>query len=271
MPLITFDLDGTLVDSPFGKVVFPWIEGEFRKVSDVDALALIRAEQRKRFTSGKRVEGLHWDDIVKTVAAETGVPWPHSLPEIMRGERLGPQFRELAFYDDVPDALTALKAAGYRFAVLTNGHVIYQKPIFDHMGVTELFEDLVGPDVTGRVKPDPEAFSHPALRGAVWHVGDLLAQDVRAARRAGVRPVLIARPGAAAPGLLKLASLSPVDRVQEALRLGLLADEYALECEQYGIFRVPDLVPDRAERDTVPDAIIYSFGELPDLFGLSNR
>ncbi|MHB1628000.1 MAG: HAD family hydrolase, partial [Bacilli bacterium] len=83
---ITFDLDGTLVDSPFERIVLPrvWQKLEACGVRE-PRQAMIR-EQQKRFAQDRRVDAFHWDDLVMTIAREQGVDWTDRLEDLMFGE-----------------------------------------------------------------------------------------------------------------------------------------------------------------------------------------
>jgi putative hydrolase of the HAD superfamily len=105
-------------------------------------------------------------------------------------------------YDDVVPALAALRAAGVRLGVLTNGSERQQRAKLRALDLT----DLVGPVFTaegvGAPKPDPRAFLAACaglgvLPGEVLYVGDEHETDVVGARGAGLSAVLLDRLGAA--------------------------------------------------------------------------
>lgn len=111
----------------------------------------------------------------------------------------------------VPEALQALKAAGYRLVVITNqsgiGRGYYSEA--DFAAVQDRFFALTGPDLidatyycpaapeakSPRRKPEP-AMVFEAQRdlgldlARSWFVGDK-AVDVQCGRQAGVRPILV--------------------------------------------------------------------------------
>lgn len=265
---VTFDLDGTLADSPFGKVVLPWMVEELRRLGVEEPFEKMRDEQHRRFAGDRRVEGLDWDGVARAAAESVGALWPHSLARVMAEDQgISGALRSFPLFEDVPPVLELVRARGLGMAVVTNGHVSYQRVIFEHMGVADRFDLLLGPDVLRTVKPDPAVFRHPALSGGVGlHVGDLLSQDVRAARLAGIPGVLVARPPAGDPEWSALRGLSPRDRPQAAMEGGVLSRRCAVECE---FLRIPASAGEEwlQSGEAVPDAIILSFSELPALLG----
>lgn len=269
---VTFDLDGTLADSPFGKVVLPWMVEELLRLGVESPLERMRDEQHRRFAGNQPADGLDWDGVARAAAESAGASWPHVLSRVMMEDRaISEALRGFPLFEDVPPALEQVRARGLGVAVVTNGHISYQRVIFDQMGVTGRFDLLLGPDVLRAVKPDPAVFRHPGLYGRVgMHVGDLLSQDVRAARLAGIPAVLIARPPTDDPEWSGLRGISPRDRPQAALEGGILTRQCAVECD---FLRLPASSGEGwlSRGEAVPDAIILSFSELPTLlddFGL---
>lgn len=266
---VTFDLDGTLSDSPFERIVMPWIVERLEAAGIQEARERLFHEQQKRFAAGQRVAGFHWDDIAATVLAEVGQPLDAAIVDALSAAPLAEQARAYTLYDDVPQALHALREQGFALAVVTNGHARYQQALFELMGVADEFALMIGPDIVGCAKPDPAIFSWPVLAQQVWmHVGDLLTQDVRAAREAGIKAVLVARELAWTAGewadvTHALAAMSPTARPAAALATGWLD---ACLHREYAFLRrtVP---PERlTPQDThVPDAIVFSFAELVPL------
>lgn len=260
---ITFDLDGTLVDSPFERIVLPHVWQRLAASGVHEPREALLREQLKRFAQDRRVDAFHWDDLVKTVANEQGVDWTQRLEDLMRDE-LGERISRETFYEDVPQALTALRSSGYQIGIISNGHVRYQKALFDRMSVTHYFDAFLGPDVLGIAKPDPQVFAHEALRSGVrMHVGDLLTQDVTVAKRAGILAVMVARPQQVTMDFAGLAEYAPRVRPHVALREGWLLAQYEKEHRYLRRNMPPE--PLDAASDAFPDAIVLSFSELADL------
>lgn len=114
-------------------------------------------------------------------------------------------------YPDVEPALRALRDAGIRLVIASN----WDCSLPDWLGpagLLELVDGVVTSADAGWPKPDPAVFRRALeLAGAeaaeALHVGDSLENDVAGARRAGIRPVLLAREGEAPDGVEALRSL----------------------------------------------------------------
>jgi putative hydrolase of the HAD superfamily len=110
--------------------------------------------------------------------------------------------RSWVVFDDTVPALTTLRDAGWRHAILSN-HVPELSALVDGLGLAPFFDAVVNSAVTGYEKPHPEAFMH-ARRAAgnpaeLWMVGDNPIADVAGANAAGIPAILVRRDGA--PGL----------------------------------------------------------------------
>ena len=122
-------------------------------------------------------------------------------------------------YPEVPDALRALRPLGVRLVVVSNWDVSLHERLAE-TGLAELVDGAVASAEIGSAKPDPAIFARGlALAGVgaaeAWHVGDSLDADVRGAQAAGLRAVLLARDGAAAPasGVGVIRSLAELPRL----------------------------------------------------------
>jgi phosphoglycolate phosphatase len=101
-----------------------------------------------------------------------------------------------ALYPDVAETLAALKAAGYRLAVCTNKPEAPARELLARLGIGGLFGAVAGGDSFPARKPDPaHVLGVLEQLGAqpdhAVMVGDGI-NDVLAARRAGVRSILVA-------------------------------------------------------------------------------
>lgn len=117
-------------------------------------------------------------------------------------ERLAVLLESLRFfaYPEVPGVLVRLRAAGLALVVCSNWDVSLVQ-VLHETGLSGLVDGVVVSAVEGVAKPDPELLMR-ALRlvgdvdpVAAVHVGDSVAADVRGARAAGIRPVLVRRDG----------------------------------------------------------------------------
>lgn len=96
-------------------------------------------------------------------------------------------------YADVPDALAALAAGGWRLFVATAKPAVYAERIVRHFALDRHLAGVYGPDLAGRLDDKAELLAHllareriPAAR--VVMVGDR-AHDVLAARANGLRSI----------------------------------------------------------------------------------
>jgi putative hydrolase of the HAD superfamily len=102
-------------------------------------------------------------------------------------------------YDDVPDVLRALSAAGLRIGLISNSHRCLAS-FQSHFELQGLISATVSSSEHGYMKPHPSIFS-AALQlvdvapGDAVMVGDSLRHDVEGAIRAGMRGVLLHRGG----------------------------------------------------------------------------
>ncbi|HVM30543.1 MAG TPA: HAD family hydrolase [Candidatus Limnocylindrales bacterium] len=102
-------------------------------------------------------------------------------------------------YPDVEPAVTAMRQAGLRLAVISNW--VWGGPELIHdLELARHFETLVVSARVGFQKPHEGIFRLALQRMAVspedaMHVGDSYAADVLGARRVGIHPVLIDRSG----------------------------------------------------------------------------
>jgi len=96
---------------------------------------------------------------------------------------------------DVPETLGALKAAGFRLALVTNR----SKPCDEELaqlGLQDFFELALTAGEANAWKPDPAIFVQALQRlgasaAAAMYVGDNYYADVVGARQAGLQPILL--------------------------------------------------------------------------------
>lgn len=107
-------------------------------------------------------------------------------------------------FDEVPEALRALRDGGVRLVVVSNWDVSLHEALATS-GLAVLVDGAISSAEAGAAKPDPAIFARAlALAGdgiaaaEAVHVGDERV-DVDGARAAGIAPVLVARAGSAVP------------------------------------------------------------------------
>jgi putative hydrolase of the HAD superfamily len=108
---------------------------------------------------------------------------------------------ELAEYLTFPDALPtihALRDAGVKIGVVTNGATDTQREKLDLLGITPLADAIIVSAEVGAAKPSPEIFESALAalrveRNRVAHVGDSLHADIGGALAAGITAIWLNR------------------------------------------------------------------------------
>jgi phosphoglycolate phosphatase len=184
---ILFDLDGTLVDTAPDLVgTLNWM------LAEEGHPPLPVASVRTMIGRGGR-----W--MLERGFTAAGVPMtPEQLDE--RFERfidhyIGRIADESRPFPGTIAALEAMKAAGARLGVCTNKRTFLSVALLDALGMTSLFEAIVGPDLAGAQKPDRRHLDYAiaAVGGSLPRavmVGDA-ATDAGAARDAGSGLILV--------------------------------------------------------------------------------
>ncbi|AUG80284.1 hypothetical protein CFP65_5587 [Kitasatospora sp. MMS16-BH015] len=197
--LALFDLDNTLLDrdAAFAR----WLD-EFAADRRLDDSARAWLAAADRLHSGP-MEG--WFRLVR---AEFGLAEP--VAELWAQYRRRMPRLAVCRAEDLA-ALGALRAAGWRTAIVTNGMTDSQRAKIRRTGLAELVDGWCISAEVGIRKPDRGIFELAARRCGArlaeggWMTGDNLLQDIAGARSAGLRTIWLhhGRPrpeaGAAAP------------------------------------------------------------------------
>jgi phosphoglycolate phosphatase len=192
MSLAIFDLDGTLVDSAPGLAA-----AVNRSLSARGLAPLGVAEVARMVGDGARV-------LLERAYAARGAPFDPAAvaPFVADLEAQGAAATHP--YAGIEDALAALAAAGWRAAVCTNKPVAAAEALLRELGLHGHFALVLGGDSLPVRKPHP---GH--VRGVLERLGAAPAQavmigdhanDIHAARGAGVRSVFAAWGYGADPG-----------------------------------------------------------------------
>lgn len=182
MPLVAFDLDGTLVDQAAAARL--WAQEFARDVG----LSSEQAHHLGAALVARRPKG--------EVFAELVAAWslPMSGDEVWGGYRA--RMPELVGCSD-PDlaALRGLREAGWTLGVVTNGMVDNQEGKIRRTGLAGLIDGWVISEEVGVRKPDRAIFEALAARLGCplegWMVGDSLEMDVAGGHGAGLNTVWI--------------------------------------------------------------------------------
>jgi putative hydrolase of the HAD superfamily len=96
---------------------------------------------------------------------------------------------------DAAPALEAVRAAGIRSAVISNSNGTIRS-LMERLGLIDKLDFVIDSGEEGVEKPDPRIFEIALARAGTKpeqtaYIGDLYSIDVRGARGAGIRPVLL--------------------------------------------------------------------------------
>jgi phosphoglycolate phosphatase len=184
-PLIVFDLDGTLIDTA------PDLVAAVNYVLHREGLQPLPMESaRKMIGSGARAlieRGLEQEDAIKTPAEVSRMT--DDFIEYYR-QHIADESRP---FEGLDDALDALAADGFSFAVCTNKLEGLSRLLLDKLEMSSRFAAICGADTFGVSKPDPTSLRETVARAggelaSAIMVGDS-GTDIGAARRAGI-PVI---------------------------------------------------------------------------------
>lgn len=180
-PTVLFDLDGTLVDS---YAALTDAVNYARRMHDLEELTTSRIRE---------LVGEGIDRLLQRAFERTDVP--RSVFESFEARYDEVCCSQSRILDDVEATLAELSTLGVRMAVCTNKPTGFSQKIVDHLGLGRYFRSVVGPDLAGARKPDPQhlLFTLESLGGEVadaLFVGDMTV-DVEAARNSGIDVAVI--------------------------------------------------------------------------------
>ena len=179
MKTALFDLDGTLIDSRADLALAVNLTRQdfgLPPKTIEDVLACV----------GEGVRAL-----VERAIPERPELWDDMLVR-QRVHYIAHMLDQTCLYPGVRETLLALRAAGWRLAVVTNKPGPVTRPILEGLGVLECFGAVVGGGDCPALKPDPLPLQLAAAQLGVtldaedWMIGDHVT-DLEAGRRAGVK------------------------------------------------------------------------------------
>lgn len=177
---VTFDLDGTLIDTV----------GDLTAASNRMLLDLglpTYGEDEIRLFIGRGINVLVERCLTR--------PEPPSAELLEQAIALFKQHyaevngRFSSLYPGVVEGLQAWRATGLPMAVITNKAAAFTEPLLDRKGLREFFPVVVSGDTTAHKKPHPEPVLHACrMMGCApernLHIGDSI-HDIHAAKAAG--------------------------------------------------------------------------------------
>jgi putative hydrolase of the HAD superfamily len=204
---VFFDMDDTLLDG-YAAMTVSW-ETVCRDYAprvgceDAEALRLAIRKHATEFWKDEAAVG-HWRldlDAARTIVVRNALVaegWDPALAQEIACEYGRRHTEHLAPFDDAVETLQQLRDAGFRLAMITNGHGVPQRAKIDRHGFAQYMDAIVIEGEFGKGKPEREVFEHAlaatgARAGEAWHVGDNLYADVGGARAVGIHGVWIHR------------------------------------------------------------------------------
>ncbi|PTV97632.1 phosphoglycolate phosphatase [Rhodobacter aestuarii] len=175
MQTVVFDLDGTLVDTAADLVA---AANACFRARDMGNLLDPAADARTAFHGGRAMLALGHAragtaDAAQLIEEDYLRLLGHYADHICVHSRL---------YPGAAGAVAALRTAGYRTAICTNKPEGLARNLLDKLGVTGLFDALIGADTLPTRKPDPAPY-HAAVERAGGAVArSLLIGDTKTDR-----------------------------------------------------------------------------------------
>lgn len=177
---ITFDLDGTLLDT----------------VADLtEACRLMLDEMAQPARSEAEIRRFVGRGMV--VLVERCLTWEEAPDQAMLAQGIAAFQRHYAavnghqaqFFPGVREGLAAWHATGLPLAVVTNKPAAFTEPLLERTGIAHYFSAVVSGDTTPQRKPHPAPLLHACAAlgcepAANLHIGDS-KHDIETARNAG--------------------------------------------------------------------------------------
>ncbi len=230
--VVLFDLDDTLHDDTYAyQSAAQEVAREIAAERGVDADALKRAYITEAEGFWHRLSAQDVKVHLATVRAEmwgkalerVGITGDDALAQrsAQRYNAYRPKYYTL--FPGAVELLKALRKAGKRLGMVTNGLSETHREKIEMLTLSELFDGIFLADETGMVKPDPQLFIHAcrALEGSPERsvmVGDRYDRDIGGAREAGLYTIWLnvrneELPPGAAPPDATVSSIAEVRRI----------------------------------------------------------
>jgi len=212
LQLVSFDLDGTLIDTA----------GEIAEAANRTLESLGQA--RRPEAEIERLIGRGAHELMRQLIQQLGISAPEATAlaafDAHYAQTTGTTSRP---YAGAAEALALLRERGLRLACVTNKELVHTRRLLAHHRLDRSFELVVGGDSLPQKKPHASVLRYvagtlgvPVSTTTVAHVGDS-ATDVEAARNAGVaawvlphgynagRPIAASNPDRLFPDLMAVA------------------------------------------------------------------
>lgn len=182
--LALFDLDDTLISSKDAFV--GWVQ-EVVEAHGLGGDARWFADHEHVFWTGAP------EDAFRGLVEHFGLP---AEPAALMADYQSRMVELLTPYPGVLDGLEALRDAGWRTGIVTNGFGEFQNSKIDAVGLRAFVDVVCISDVEGSWKPESKIFQLAAERAGApleggWMVGDSLVSDVAGGNGAGLHTAWI--------------------------------------------------------------------------------
>ena len=206
--LITFDLDGVLMENPFSKGVFPEIKeilykqynkqiiSKNKNKSEEEIKSLIWQNilaEYKKYSAKNFYKAYDWDMIVKNVIDKLNLKVNIDVAFLVEKYCHNPYIKR---YTDGVNLLKKLNNQNYKLKVVTNGYYKYQYPVLNNLELSPYFSEIVTCDKAESAKPEKEIFlkALEKYNSKNWiHIGDSVLMDVYGTNKLKGNSVLIDR------------------------------------------------------------------------------
>jgi len=90
------------------------------------------------------------------------MPMPFLKPDIAENDKqaLMQVYRVLPAYNDVAEALSKIRSAGFRMYGFSNGIAEAVSGLLEHAGIADFFDGVVSVDEVKTYKPNPDVYRH---------------------------------------------------------------------------------------------------------------
>jgi putative hydrolase of the HAD superfamily len=209
---VLFDLDDTLLDYS-SRVAACWAEAIAATAPPgipIPALVAAVEDRHDWFWSGPvrhEIERTRMLDAWSKIATAALAMLDHT--SAADGRRIATDFAArrrgiMRLFDDALPCLEALRRAGCKLGMVTNGDATMQRDKIEQFALAPWFDAILIEGEFGVGKPDPAVYRHMLAQldvspGEAVMVGDNLEWDVAGAQRVGLAGIWIDRPGAGVP------------------------------------------------------------------------
>ncbi len=206
--LITFDLDGVLMENPFSKGVFPEIKdilyrqynkqivSKDKNKSEEEIKTLIWQNifaEYKKYSAENSYKAYDWDMIVENVIDNFALKADIDVAFLVEKYCHAPYIKS---YTDGVNLLKKLNNQNYKLKVVTNGYYKYQYPVLKNLELSHYFSEIVTCDKAKSAKPEKEIFLKAVKKynSKKWiHIGDSILMDVYGTNKLEGKSIFIDR------------------------------------------------------------------------------